>query len=131
MPMTESAASKTAPRRGRKPLGERSMTVAERKRLSRSRKSEQGSTEFMVRLAGGTLNFIDQYALASGLTRSAVVEAFLDMAIARVGNAVADAEMVLLNGGTDDDAALVMRTALQTTPNFASIEKYKEVMGIK
>ena len=107
------------------------MTVAERKRLSRSRKSEQGSTEFMVRLAGGTLNFIDQYALASGLTRSAVVEAFLDMAIARVGNAVADAEMVLLNGGTDDDAALVMRTALQTTPNFASIEKYKEVMGIK
>ena len=107
------------------------MTDAERKRLSRARKVEEGSTEFMVRLEGGTLNFIDQFAAVNGISRSAVVEAFLDMAIARVGNAVADAERVRSEGGTDADAARTLSQAFQTAPSAATIAKYKEVMGIE
>lgn len=129
--MSEKSQPTLPAKRGRKPLGERAMTVAERKRLSRTRKVAEGAVEIMISIRGGTLNFIDQFSQANDQTRSQVIEAFLDMAIARVANAVAEAEKAMEQGASREDVAQLLSHALQTTPQPELVEKYKEVMGIK
>lgn len=128
--MTEPSTPLKAGKRGRKPLGERAMSAAERKRLSRNRQAGQGSVEFNLRLSGGTLNFVDQLALTHGMGRSETMELLLDMAIARVATVVAEAELLMEQGGSQEDVAIMMSSALGTTPRQEIIGKYKEVMGI-
>lgn len=118
-------------KRGRKPLGERAMSAAERKRASRARLGAAGVVEIMVAVSGGTLNFIDQFAQANQATRSQVIEAFLDMAIARVANAVAEAEQAQTQGASAEAVTELLSQALQTTPRPQLVQQYKDVMGIK
>lgn len=120
----------TPAKRGRKPFGDQAMTTAERKRLSRTRKANQGSAEIMVRLTGGTLNFVDQLANHQQIPRTELIEALLDMAIARVVNAVAEAELASAQGATDAERAAVLVQALQVTPRPEAVDQYKRVMGI-
>jgi len=120
----------TPAKRGRKPFGDQAMTLAERKRLSRSRKGSEGSAEIMVRISGGTLNFIDQLANHKQVPRTELIEALLDMAISRVGNAAAEAELASALGATDAEREAVLVQALQVTPRPEAVDQYKRVMGI-
>lgn len=125
------AETPAAKKRGRKPIGEHAMSPAEAKRRSRERKASEGSVEFMIRLQGGTLAFIDLFATTNNVSRSSVIEAFLDMAISRVGIAVSEATDLRATGATDEQVASCLHRALQTTPEPHLIETYKEVMGLK
>jgi hypothetical protein len=118
-------------RRGRKPIGSRAMTAAERKRASRERQVQNGMVEFSIRLRGGPLNFLDQFAQVHGSSRAYAVEVLLEMAIARVGNAVARAELLRERGGSDEQVAHLLHEALSDTPDAETADKYKEVLGIK
>lgn len=60
-------------KRGRKPIGDRPMTAAERQRRSRERKAEVGAVFVTLELAGPLLERIDAAALEQGVTRSAVL----------------------------------------------------------
>ena len=117
-------------KRGRKPFGDQAMSPTERKRLSRSRKANEGSAEIMVRMSGGTLNFIDQFAQHQNISRTQVIETFLDMAIAVVANAVAEAELAMENGASEEVVSALMAEAFKSAPKPETIEKYKRVMGI-
>lgn len=129
--MSENSLDQKPSKRGRKPLGERAMTAAERKRVSRSRQADKGVAEIMVRLRGGTLNFIDQLVAANGQTRPQVITDLLDMAVARVALATAAAEQAEKNGASPGAVAELVSQALNTTPRPELVEQYKEVMGIK
>jgi hypothetical protein len=118
-------------KRGRKPFGDQAMTTAERKRLSRSRKADQGSAEIMVRLRGGTLNLIDQLANKNQVPRTEVIELLLDMALARVGNAAAEVELASALGATDAEQEALLVQALRVTPRPEAVDQYKRVMGIR
>ena len=130
--MSKKAPSSVSPtKRGPKPKGERTLTAAEYKRLSRSRMLTKGSVEVMFRLDAGTANFLDQFAVSQNMTRSQVAEVFLDFAIARIGGAVAQAERLLDQGGSEVALADLIRDSLNTTPPPDAVAKYKEVLGIK
>lgn len=129
--MDEKINAPSPSKRGRKPLGERAMTAAERKRVSRSRQASEGVAEVMVSLRGGTLNFIDQLVVATGQTRPQVITGLLDMAIARVANATAAAEQAEKNGASPEAVEELLYQALNTTPRPELVQQYKDVMGIK
>jgi len=129
--MSNESLSDVSPvKRGRKPKGERTLTAAEHKRLSRARLSER-SVEVMLRLDAGTANFLDQFATAHNVTRSYVADLFLHFAIDRIGGAVAQAERLLEQGGSDEAMTDLIRGSLKTTTPPDAIQKYKEVLGIK
>ncbi|WP_141396423.1 hypothetical protein [Polaromonas sp. AET17H-212] len=121
----------TQKKRGRKPIGDKAMDASERKLRSRRLQNEQGSVECLIRLSGGTLNFIDQLALANGASRSMVIEGLIDFAVARVALGVADAERVKSQGGSDEAAEAALKNAIEVTLRPGSVAKYKEVLGIK
>jgi len=123
--------AENAPKRGRKTLGNAPMTHAERQRRYRARKAAEGSAEFMIRIRGGMLDFIDQFAAAGGNSRSQVVELLLDEAISRMGNAVAEAQYMIAEGASDEAVFEQLKATLRTAPAPHLVETYKEVMGIK
>lgn len=129
--MNTKVVSNTFPSKlGRKPKGERTLTAAEHKRASRSRLADD-SVEIMLRLSAGTNNIIDQFARSQNVTRSQVAELFFDFAIARISDSVARAERLLEQGGSEDALAQLIRNSLHYTTPTDTLEKYKEVLGIK
>lgn len=117
-------------KRGPKPVGEHSMSAAERKRLSRARKAAEGRAEFMVSIAGETLAFVDQFAKHNGVTRSEVVQEFLDMAIAKIRGTVVRADQMLADGASMDDVQNVIREAF-SVPEPRTEEPNKESVPTK
>ena len=109
------------------------MTPAERKRLSRQRllNSSGGSAELMIRLKGGTLNFIDQLAVSGNMTRPQTVQLLLEDAISRVANAAAEFELMEQSGHSEKDAFKQLESRLQNKLTPETINKYKEVLEIK
>lgn len=124
-------ANLTPKKRGRKPLGETAMTAAEAKRRSRAKRSSEGRAEFMLTLSGGKLAFIDQLAKVQGDTRSQVIDALLDMAIAKMVNAAIKADHMMANGATDQEIETCLMKALATTPEPHLVQQYKEMLKIK
>ncbi|MDR3414259.1 MAG: hypothetical protein P4L87_25410 [Formivibrio sp.] len=118
-------------KRGPKPLGEHTMTAAERKRRSRARKAAEGSAEFMVRVQGEILAFVDRFAEVAGYTRSQMVQQFLDMAIAQIGIATAEVEQMQKNGVSEEQIAAHLRQAFKMVPQQHVIETYKEITNTK
>ncbi len=116
-------------KRGRKPLGQRAMTSAEAKRRSRSQKEVEGFTAFSVQLRGSTRDFIRKLAAASGSTQAKAVELLLDYAIAKVGLAVASANVALDKGDSPEAIAAAMAKELSTAPTQETLSTYKEVMN--
>lgn len=102
-------------KRGPKPIGERAMTPAERKRLSRARQAEDGYVEFVVRAKGETLKFIDLFAHKNEMSRSAVVAWFLEMAISRTSGTLDRTVQMLAEGATQDDVLQVWREEFTAT----------------
>ncbi len=78
-------------------------------------KSESGYIEFVVRVRGETLKFIDLFASENEVTRSRVVEEFLDMAISIVRGTLVRADQMLAEGSTVNDIQQVMREAFTAT----------------
>lgn len=117
-----------AKKRGRKPIGEQAMTPAERKRLSRARQAEDGYVEFVVRAKGETLKLVDLFAYENGVSRSAVVEGFLDMAISLVGGTLVRADKMLAEGATMNDVQQVMREAFTAKNPSAQIKAKTNVI---
>lgn len=104
------------------------MTAAERKRRSRLKQAHEGYAEFTVRATGDTLNFIDLYAAANGVTRTDVVAAFLDMAISRMGQAMGHALERMKQGQSAEDAMAVVRDELTFRPDAHVTETLMEVL---
>jgi hypothetical protein len=128
--MSEKVPSPQTKKRGRKPIGDIAMNAAHRKRISRSRQAAEGSVEFVVRLSGGTLNYIDQLASSIDVTRSKVIEELVDYAIHRLARGTTEAELVIADGGSEEAVADAFRTALEMPLKQNSISKHKEVLGI-
>ncbi|MDD2663402.1 MAG: hypothetical protein PHD19_06545 [Dechloromonas sp.] len=118
-------------KRGRKPLGEKAMTAAEAKRRSRAKHASEGRAEFMLTLSGGKLAFIDQLAKVQGDTRSQVINALLDMAIAKMVNVAIEADHMFANGATDQEVETSLMKALATAPEPHLVQQYKEMLKIK
>jgi hypothetical protein len=129
--MKDKSTQSSTSKRGRKPIGAAAMTAAERKQISRRRLAADGTGEFMIRVGTGKLNLIDQFANANGVSRSQVVEAFLDLAFHQVAVAVTEAEQLRENGATDEEVSANFRMRFNSAPVPFAIDKYKEVMGIK
>lgn len=118
-------------RRGRKPLGDRAMTVAERKRASRIKQSQAGSTELMLRLSGGTLEFVDAIAHSYGTTRADTVELLLDLAISKMAKTMVEWDRMTRAGASEQEATAVMARELSTTPTADTVDHFKELLGIR
>lgn len=104
----------TPKKRGPKPIGDKAMTAAERKRRSRARQVAEGTrAEFMVSLSGGPLEFVDQMAEHNGVSRSRVVHEFLEMAITLVRNAAFQADQMLANGASMEEIERIMSQAFR------------------
>lgn len=121
----------TPKKRGPKPIGDEPMTAAERKRRSRAKQASEGRAEFMLTLSGGKLEFIDQLAKAQGDTRSQVINALLDMAIAKMVNVAIEADHMIANGATDQEIETSLMKALATAPEPHLVQQYKEMLKIK
>jgi hypothetical protein len=124
--MTDNAQSRK--RRGPKPIGERTMTAAERKRRSRVKQANEGYAEFMVRVSGDTLNFIDLFASSNGVTRTDVVAAFLDLAIKRLGEEMGRALERMKQGDSAEDAMASVRNELTFKPDRDAVRKMMEAL---
>ncbi len=108
----DTKAAPTPRKRGPKPIGGAPMTAAERKRRSRARQVLEGTrAEFMISLSGETLKFVSQMAESNGVSRAAVVQEFLDMAIHIVQSTVTKADRMLTDGASMDEVQSVMRQA--------------------
>lgn len=118
-------------KRGPKPIGDEPMTAAQRKRRSRAKQVSEGRAEFMLTLSGGKLAFIDQLAKVQGDTRSQVIDALLDMAIAKMVNAAIEADHMIANGATDQEIETSLMKALATAPEPHLVQQYKEMLKIK
>lgn len=121
----------TPKKRGPKPIGDEPMTAAERKRRSRAKQASEGRAEFMLTLSGGKLAFIDQLAKVQGDTRSQVINALLDMAIAKMVNVAIEADHMIANGATDQEIETSLMKALATAPEPHLVQQYKEMLKIK
>lgn len=126
-----SAPAPAVAKRGPKPAGDRALTAAERKRRSRQRLVSAGDVEIMVRLKGGIVNLVDQLAAVQSVTRSEVVEGMLDMAVAKMVLAIAEADELIAAGATDEEVAERVRAHIRATPEPHLVEKFKEVAGLQ
>jgi hypothetical protein len=129
--MNDEASKPHRSKRGRKPIGARAMSTAERQRQSRARKANEGFVEFNVRVGGGMLHFIDQMAAVHVDSRSQMVELLLDLGIAKFLNAFVESELMKEKGASVEEAATFLHEQLSTTPRVEAVQKFKEVMGIK
>jgi len=68
---------------GPKPIGEKAMTAAERKRKSRKIQAVEGSVEFSMKMHGARLEFVTMYAAALNQSRGAVIASLIDESITR------------------------------------------------
>lgn len=68
---------------GPKPVGEKAMTAAERKRKSRKIQAVEGAVEFSMKIHGARLEFVTMYAAALNQSRGAVIASLIDDSITR------------------------------------------------
>lgn len=107
------------------------MSAAERQRLSRARIAKEGAVEFNIHISGGTLRFIDEMRAVQADSRSQMMEILLDLGIAKFVNAFVESELLKETGASIEEATEFLHRELSTTPRPESIQKFKEVMGIK
>jgi len=88
-------------RRGRRPLGARALTAAERVRKSRERLTQRGSIEVSMRIDRKYVEWLDAVARASGQTRSQAIQAVLEAAVERM-KATQDRLAEMIEQGASD-----------------------------
>jgi hypothetical protein len=100
-PVAEEVAGK---KRGRKPLGEKPMTGAERQRRSKERRRSNGPTKsFMITLEGLHLEQVEKLAEAEGVSASAAFRAIAEPALDRFVGVMRRADRLLENGRSEEE----------------------------
>lgn len=113
------------PKRGRRPIGERPMSVTERKRRSRQQLDAGGSAEFSVRLSGKALEFVDGMAKASNKNRAELLQRIVDLAIARIQIAIKREHEMREAGAAEDEIAVEMYKAMSA---FGAVQLSADVL---
>jgi predicted DNA-binding protein len=119
--------------RGRPTVGIQAMTPAERKRRSRQQLAEQGSTEFSVRLHGGMLTFLTEWAESAGKTRAEILQDIVEEAVTRMRMVIHRADAMAAAGATADEIATAIYEGLSVAglddaPTEATKQKMREAL---
>jgi len=99
---------------GRKPLGKRAMTNAERLRRSRRLLAEQGGHAFAIRVQGAHWTEVQWFAAATGQTPTEVVRQIVQDALDRFVLVPREAQAMLKRGASLEDAAQYIDDNLDT-----------------
>ncbi|HJV82465.1 hypothetical protein [Noviherbaspirillum sp.] len=105
-------ASEAPRKRGPKPLGDRPMTVAERKRRSREQIRATGAKEFLVRVEGLHLARLEKMAESVNVTVADAFRQIMDPMLDRFAGIMARCERMSDNGASDQAIAEFMRNHL-------------------
>jgi hypothetical protein len=89
-------------KRGRKPTGERAMTAAERKRRSREQIRAAGAKEFVLRLEGLHLEYVEKLAQAYQISTSAALKLITEAALDLFVGVIRRSERMRENGVSDE-----------------------------
>lgn len=85
-------------RRGRKPLGQKAMTDAERKRRSRELGRSSGEREFLVKVKGLHLDYVEALAKMQQSSTANALKQIADAALDRYVGVMRRSEVMLENG---------------------------------
>lgn len=94
----------TGKKRGRKPLGDKPMSGAERQRRSKERRRPDGPTKsFMITLEGLHLEQVEKLAEVQGVSASAAFRAIAEPALDRFVGVMRRADRLLENGRSEEE----------------------------
>lgn len=85
-------------RRGRKPLGQKAMTDAERKRRSRELGRSGGEREFLVKVKGLHLDYVEALAKIQQISAANALKHIAEAALDRYVGVMRRSELMLENG---------------------------------
>lgn len=89
-------------KRGRKPLGSKAMSAAERKRRSRELGRACGTKEFLLRVEGLHLEHVEALANSQQISTASALKLILDAALDRYVGVMRRAERMLNDGETEN-----------------------------
>lgn len=98
--------------RGRKPLGDKAMTVAERMQRREAKLKEQGVRTFRMRVAPLHMEWIEQASLQQDKAVSAVLGEVLERALDRYAGVMRRADFLAIDCGNPEAAAEFVRAHL-------------------
>jgi hypothetical protein len=101
-----------ARRRGRKASGERSPTAAERMAQTRARRKKEGVESFMLHLGAPYLEVLEQMAIATDDSRTAVLTRLVQSALLQLIIALNTGKAMLDAGKTDDEVQAAINDIL-------------------
>lgn len=120
-PLAEEVAGK---KRGRKPIGDKPMSGAERQRRSKERRRPEGPTKsFMVTVEGLHLEHIEKLAEAEGISASAAFRSIAEPALDRFVGVMRRASRLLDNGRSEDECLAFIKAHL--FPQLPPMEEAK------
>lgn len=122
--MSEKSTKLATSKRGRKPLGEAPMTAAERKRRSREQLRVAGSKDFLFRLEGLHLQYVEKLADAEKISTASALRLIARMALDRYVGVMRRCERMLENGVSDEVREQFVRDHM--FPSLPPIDARKE-----
>lgn len=105
---------------GRKPLGDTTMTPAERQRRYREKLRESGQRDFLLTLNGLHLQYVDALAENQGVSAALVLRELVEPALDRYVGVVKRAERMSENGASEETCARFIQEHLY--PKLPPIE---------
>jgi hypothetical protein len=123
-PMSEKSTKPSTSKRGRKPLGEAAMTAAERKRRSREQLKVAGAKDFLLRLDGLHLEYVEILADAEKISTASALRLIAEAALDRYVGVMTRCERMLENGVSDDVREQFVRDHM--SPPLPPIDARKE-----
>ena len=99
-------------KRGRPPIGDRPLTLAERQRRARIVKRQAGVRHFLVELGGDNLQFLEEIADLTQVSRVGALRFIVDMGLHQIRSVMEQARRMGEAGETEDGATKAICRAL-------------------
>jgi hypothetical protein len=119
-----------ATKRGRPLIGEKPLTDAERKRISRKNKAASGDFDVTVKLKERYLSAIKKLSETNHITRSEMIEALLNMTLWNVVDAFEVASKLKSEGKNDNEVAVHFHSLLNKGSSIEAMRNLKEMLKI-
>lgn len=117
-------------KRGRPLSGEKPLTVAERKRISRNNKAANGDFDVTVILKERYFQAINDLSKGAHVTRSEMIEALLNMTLWNVVDAYEESLKLKSEGKNDNELGAHFYKLLQKRPSIEAMHELKEMLKI-
>jgi hypothetical protein len=114
----------SAPKMGRKPIGDVNLTAAERQRRYREKVRAQGGKGFLLTLSGMHLDLVLAMSNAEGITPSAALRLLLEPALDRHIGIMNRVQRMAENGASDEAQASFIHAYVR--PELPPLEPRRE-----